>query len=58
MRWFNCKKEEFVSLECINVKTDKHILRLSPNGNFIPEDENKDENLSFDLKKVSICNLA
>ena len=42
MRWFNCKKEEFVSLECINVKTDKHILRLSPNGNFIPEDESKD----------------
>lgn len=43
MRWFNCKKEEFVSLECINVKTDKHILRLSPNGNFTPEDENKDD---------------
>ena len=43
MRWFNCKKEEFVSLECINVKTDKHILRLSPNGNFTPEGENKDD---------------
>lgn len=43
MRWFNCKKEEFVSLECINVKTDKHILRLSPNGNFIPEGESKDD---------------
>lgn len=43
MRWFNCKKEEFVSLECINVKTDKHILRLSPNGNFTPEDESKDD---------------
>ena len=43
MRWFNCKKEEFVSLECINSKTDKHILRLSPNGNFIPEDESKDD---------------
>ena len=43
MRWFNCKKEEFVSLECINSKTDKHILRLSPNGNFTPEGECKDD---------------
>ena len=43
MRWFNCKKEEFVSLECINTKTDKHIIRLSPNENFIPEDESKDD---------------
>lgn len=43
MRWFNCKKEEFVSLECINSKTDKHILRLSPNGNFTPEGESKDD---------------
>lgn len=43
MRWFNCKKEEFVSLECINVKTDKHILRLSPNENFTPENESKDD---------------
>lgn len=46
MRWFNCKKEEFVNLECINVKTDKHILRLSPNENFTPEDESKD-NIRF-----------
>lgn len=43
MRWFNCKKEEFISLECINVKTDKHILRLSPNENFTPEGESKDD---------------
>ena len=43
MRWFTCKKEEFVSLECINVKTDKHILRFSPNGNFTLEGENKDD---------------
>ena len=43
MRWFNCKKEEFVSLECINIKTDKHILRLSPNENFTPEGESKDD---------------
>ena len=43
MRWFNCKTEEFVSLECINVKTDKYILRLSPNRNFTPEDESKDD---------------
>ncbi|MGN1300119.1 MAG: hypothetical protein ACI4VC_02075, partial [Clostridia bacterium] len=43
MRWFNCKKEEFVSLECINSKTDKHILRLSPNENFIKENESKDD---------------
>lgn len=43
MRWFNCKKEEFVSLECINAKTDKHIIRLSPNGNFTPENESKDD---------------
>lgn len=46
MRWFNCKKEEFVNLECINVKTDKHLLRLSPNGNFTPEGESKD-NIRF-----------
>lgn len=43
MRWFNCKKEEFISLECINSKTDKHILRLSPNRNFTPEGESKDD---------------
>ena len=43
MRWFNCKKEEFVSLECINAKTDKHIIRLSPNENFTPESESKDD---------------
>lgn len=43
MRWFNCKKEEFVSLECINTKTDKHIIRLSPNKNFILEDESKND---------------
>ena len=43
MRWFNCKKEEFVSLECVNAKTDKHIIRLSPNGNFILKDESKDD---------------
>lgn len=43
MRWFNCKKEEFISLECINSKTDKHILRLSPNENFTPEGESKDD---------------
>lgn len=43
MRWFNCKKEEFVSLECINSKTDKHLLRLSPNENFTPEGESKDD---------------
>ena len=43
MRWFNCKKEEFVSLECINAKTDKHIIRLSPSKNFIPEGESKDD---------------
>ena len=43
MRWFNCKKEEFVSLECINVKTDKHLLRLSSNVNFTPECESKDD---------------
>ena len=43
MRWFNCKKEEFVNLECINSKTDKHLLRLSPNGNFTPEGESKDD---------------
>ena len=43
MRWFSCKKEEFVNIECINVKTDKHLLRLSPNGNFTPEGESKDD---------------
>lgn len=43
MRWFNCKKEEFVNVECINIKTDKHILRLSPNENFTSEDKNEDD---------------
>lgn len=43
MRWFNCKKEELISFECINVKTDKHLLRLSPNRNFTPESESKDD---------------
>ena len=41
MRWFTCKKEEFVNLECVNIKTDKHLLRLSPNGKFTPEGESK-----------------
>lgn len=49
MRWFNCKKEEFISLECINSKTDKHILRLSPNENFTPEGESKN-----DIRFISI----
>lgn len=43
MRWFNCKKEGFVNIECINIKTDKHILRLSPNENFTLEDKNEDD---------------
>lgn len=43
MRWFNCKKEGFINIECINIKTDKHILRLSPNENFILEDKNEDD---------------
>lgn len=43
MRWFNCKKEGFVNMECINIKTDKHILRLSPNRNFSIEEENEDD---------------
>ena len=46
MRWFTCKKEEFVNLECVNIKTDKHLLRLSPNENFTPEDKNED-NIRF-----------
>ena len=43
MRWFHCKKDEFVSLECINIKTDTHLIRLRPNGNFTPEGESKDD---------------
>ena len=43
MRWFNCKKEELVSLECVNIKTDKHLLRLSPNENFTSEGKSKDD---------------
>lgn len=41
MRWFNCNNEDFVGLECVNVKTGKHLLRLTPNTNFTPEGENQ-----------------
>lgn len=41
MRWFYCNNADLVGLECVNVKTDKHLLRLSPNTNFVQD--NNDE---------------
>ena len=49
MRWFESKKEDFVGLECVNAKTGKHLLRLSPNSNFISEGEQQN-----DIRFISI----
>lgn len=49
MRWFESKKEDFVGLECVNTKTGKHLLRLSPNSNFTSE--GKQQN---DIRFISI----
>lgn len=50
MRWINIKKDEFVGLECINPKNDKHILRLSPNS----KNMEKDERDNSDTRIISI----
>lgn len=50
MRWINIKKDEFVGLECINPKNDKHVLRLSPNSKNMEKDEQDDS----DARIVSI----
>lgn len=49
MRWFESKKEDFVGLECVNTKTGKHLLRLSPNSNFTSEGEQQN-----DIRFISI----
>lgn len=49
MRWFESKKEDFVGLECVNTKTCKHLLRLSPNSNFTSEGEQQN-----DIRFISI----
>lgn len=43
MRWFESKSEDFVGLECVNTKTGKHLLRLSPNSNFTSEEEQQND---------------
>ena len=43
MRWFESKNEDFVGLECVNTKTGKHLLRLSPNSNFTSEGEQQND---------------
>lgn len=49
MRWFESKKEDFVGLECVNTKTGKYLLRLSPNSNFTSEGEQQN-----DIRFISI----
>lgn len=49
MRWFESKNEDFVGLECVNTKTGKHLLRLSPNSNFTSEGEQQN-----DIRFISI----
>lgn len=49
MRWFESKKEDFVGLECVNTKTGKHLLRLSPNSNFTSKGEQQN-----DIRFISI----
>lgn len=50
MRWINVKKEKLVSLECINSKIDKYIIRISPNSKNIDKGEIED----VDTRIVSI----
>ena len=50
MRWINVKKEKFISLECINSKIDKYIIRLSPNSKNIDKGEMED----VDTRIISI----
>ena len=52
MRWFYCKNENFVGLECVNNKTDKHLLRLSPNTKAIPTDEDIEGDIRYIAKFI------
>lgn len=53
MRWINCKQNEFISLELINPKTDKYIIRLSPNTKNIQLSENETADIRFTLIVVN-----
>jgi hypothetical protein len=50
MRWLYSNKDDIVSLECVNVKTNKYVLRLSLNSNFTNEEG---EELQGDTRYIS-----
>lgn len=53
MRWFYCNDIDLLGLECVNSKTDKHVLRLSPNKNFVQEGEESQGDTRFLVKYVN-----
>lgn len=53
MRWINGQQSELVGLELVNPKTDKHILRLSPNTKNLKLSENENADIRFMLITVN-----
>lgn len=47
MRWFYSNREDIVGMECTNIYTGKHVLRLTPNSNFTPEGEENQGDTRF-----------
>lgn len=61
MIWIDVKRKNLVGLECVNPKTNKHILRLSPNSKNIPienlnilKDNNIPDKYKYDTRILSI----
>lgn len=61
MIWINIKRKNLVGLECVNPKTNKYILRLSPNSKNIPienlnilKDNNIPDKYKYDTRILSI----
>lgn len=53
MVWFYCNKNDFIGAECINSKTNKHVVRLSPNNKFNINNKNDENNIRFISKYVN-----
>lgn len=53
MRWFYANKEDIVGIECTNIYTGKHVLRLTPNSNFTNEGEENQGDTRFIVINVN-----
>lgn len=43
MRWFYCKKEDYIGINCTDNKNSKYLLNVSPNSNFNKEEVGEQE---------------